>query len=642
MRYRVEAADRPDGLYAAWQGEVYGAQRSTSDGTVLLVALPGEEAPPGFDTEWNSRPAKVVPEAEAASTFSLQTHCLFDDEFYRVAPQSEGGPLTLRWTGQDEVRAKQLGLVEGSVTATPDEITALWQERHDFLAEGAARPEPGSGDQGAYLRAIGRTLRGLMPAGWQRVGAQFRQVGDYAELEIRAILGEAGDQVLSLPAPPRLGELFAGLRSAMYAPGTGTWFQGTFTLDSASNFDFDFDADAEPLWRQPPNEGGRPTTRAFGVELALFPRDRKHVPPWLAAKAGLPLDVTFRVARVVDAHPEGEKTVVNRPPVPPEEMRGVLDYLYRSPVALARPARLPDVFANAPQQDVPDAFHTDGSWIWPAAVPHYLRKYGVPPEPDLLEHIRANAHRPPYVGERLRATAEAELLGQPYPPQSPDDLAQPDAPTLVDRGGEPRAGLRASEVLTVLQRRLTDYGVAESAYRIGELGEGVWSLRRTESSWEVGAPDGGEPAYFAHVEEAARFLLGTLLLYPARAGSTPPEAEQGHPTDWPILPLRGEPPLHFFRAKRMIVLPAGAAVVRFGNEAGNLVHDESARFPETSLAAEREALRQAYRVTRPLRVLTGVTLPWGPMPGGAVAYLLPRPIGQHLETGALDRVTERG
>jgi hypothetical protein len=61
------------------------------------------------------------------------------------------------------------------------------------------------------------------------------------------------------------------------------------------------------------------------------------------------------------------------------------------------------------------------------------------------------------------------------------------------------------------------------------------------------------------------------------------------------------------------------------------------RFFETSLASERERERRAYRVQRPLRALTGITTPWGGMPGGAVAYLLPRPVGQHLETGALAR-----
>jgi hypothetical protein len=235
----------------------------------------------------------------------------------------------------------------------------------------------------------------------------------------------------------------------------------------------------------------------------------------------------------------------------------------------------------------------------------------------------------PYLSPELRATAEAEMLGQPRPPAG--GMPEVDAVTLIDRGGEPPMGLRASEVLSVLERRLAEYGIPATAFRIGEPAEGVWSLYRTKASWEVIGAGGGEPAAFAHVEEAARFLLGSLLLYPART-------DEPQPLDWAIVPLQGEPPLNFFRAKRMIVLPAGTAVVRFGNEAGNLVHDPATRFPETSLAPEREQLRQSYRLVRGLPALTGVTLPWGPMPGGAVGYLLPHAIGQHLEAGALERI----
>lgn len=96
MRYRVEVADRPDALYALWDGQVFQAQRSTADGTVLLVTLPDAEAPESFDAEWNGRPAKVVPETEAAATFSVQTYCLFDDEIFRIEPRSADGSLTLR------------------------------------------------------------------------------------------------------------------------------------------------------------------------------------------------------------------------------------------------------------------------------------------------------------------------------------------------------------------------------------------------------------------------------------------------------------------------------------------------------------------------------------------------------------------
>ncbi|MTD56167.1 TNT domain-containing protein [Amycolatopsis pithecellobii] len=612
MRYRVELTDQPDGLYGVWHGRAFRAEQSTADGTLMLTAAPDEEAPEGFDTTWNSRPAKVIAQDEAEATFTLQTHCLFDDEIFHIAPGSDQGPLTLRWQQQDEERARQLGLVGLTAKAALDEISALWQERHDFPT--ATRPEPGAGEPEGLVRSIALLVRDILPEGWERVAAQFRQVGEYAEIEIRAV-GDGAS--VSLNAPPQLGQLFKQLRSAMYRPGTGTWFKGTLTLTAPSSFQFDYDTTNEPNWRQSP--AGRLTARTYDAELELFPRDRKEVPNWLAAKAGLPLDVTFRHARL----PEQPQSLA------PEEFRAVLDYLYRAPVVLSRPGRLPDALNPGAPADVPDAFHTDGAWIWPAAVPHYLRKYGIAPEPELLEQIRANTYRVPYLSSELRATAEAEVLGRPHPPAAA--VPELDAVTLIDRGGEPTLGLRASEVLAVLERRLAEYGIPPEAYRIGERAEGVWTLNRTKASWEVAGPGDGEPAAFAHVEEAARFLLGSLLLYPART------AEQDT-VDWPIVPLRGEPPLNFFRAKRLITLAAGTTVLRYGNEAGNLVHAPSTPFPETSLTPEREQLRETYRLVRAIPVLTGVTLPWGPMPGGAVGYLLPRPIGQHLDSGALERL----
>lgn len=614
MRYRVELADRPDGLYAVWNGQVFQAQRSTADETILLTTLPGEMPPEGFDTEWESRPAKVVPEAEAGGTFRLQTYCLFDDEIYSVAPGDDLRTLTLRWSGQDEAEAHQLGLTDFIATASVDEISAVWQERHDYPS--GSRPGLDTGEPEPLVRAIARSLRQALPDGWERVAAQFRQVGDYAEIEVRSV---GSGLSVSLPAPVELGQLFVALRSAMYLSGLGTWFKGTLTLEAPSQFHFDYDKTNEPTWRLSPD--GRLTARAYDAELEYFPRDRKQVPDWLAAKAGLPLDVQFQRAGMAD----------NRQPLPPEEIHHLLDYLYRAPVVLTRPARLPDAFSPGTPADVPDAFHTDGVWIWPAAVPHYLRKYGLPPDPELVERIRANGYRVPYLPFELRAAAEAELLGKPYPPSAP--VAEADALTRVDRGEDPPLGLRASEVLALVRRRLSEYGIPEEAYRIGELAENAWCLRRTPVSWEVSGPDVGEPAAFAHVEEAARFLLGSLLLYPARVTE-----RQSEPADWPIVPMRGEPPLNFFRAKRLVMLGAGTTVLRFGNEAGNLVHEESTRFPEASLAPEREQLRQVYRVVRPLRVLTGVTLQWGPMPGGAVGYFLPRTLAQHRETGALERL----
>ncbi|ASR38796.1 hypothetical protein BAY61_31610 [Prauserella marina] len=626
MRYRAEVADRPDALYALWNGQIFRAQRSTADETVLLAAPEGAEPPDDFDAQWQGAPAKVVPAAEARATFSIHTYCLFDDEAYRVEPRSQDGELTLRWAGRDERLAADLGLVDFTATTDdPETLTALWQERHDFAEEGTPRTEPGSGDTQALLRAIGRTLLSFLPSGWHRVGAQFRQVGDYSELEVRAV---AGDVAVSLSAPAELSQLFAQLRSAMYEPDKGTWFQGTFTLDASADFDFDYDTDTEPDWRLPPE--GRTTARSYDVEFDYYPRT--NAPVWLSAKAGRPLEVTFRGAKVVDSHVEGEKPVVNRPPVPQEEIPRILNYLYRAPVVAGRPGLLQDIFVQGPP-NVPDAVHTDGTWIWPAAVPHYLRKYGVPPEADLLDHIRACDYRPDYVESLLRRTAEADVVGKPRPARSDEDLEERDVLTELERGREPKRDLRAGEVLTVLRRRLAEHGVDD----------GAWSLRRTERGWEVASPTAGEPRCFTRVRDAAEALLGAVLLAPGKPDSeTTSDAEaqkqEDTTTDWPIVPLRGEPPLHFYRRKRMIVLPEDSIVRRFGNETGNLVHPEGTAFAETSLAFERETEIHHYRVARPLHVLTGVTSPWGPLRGGAVGYLLPHAIGKHIESGALERV----
>ncbi|GAA3534728.1 TNT domain-containing protein [Amycolatopsis ultiminotia] len=632
MRYRVEASERPDGLYATLDDRTFAAERSTTDGTLLLTVLPDEEVPEGFDREHEGRPARVVLASEVPATFDLRSHGEYEDELFEVAP-GDGSDLTLRWTRSDPVPAAQLGLTDFSVTVPSKLLTGLWQTRHDYAEP---QPETGDGDHSRLLRGIGRTLR-TVPGGWSKVAAQFRQIGDYSELELRAVGDENGPVSVALPAPPRLSSLFAQLRAAMYQPETGTWFQGTFTLDSESQFDFDFDADREPDWRLPPNDGGQPAPQSYRIELTRFPRPPKQLPDWLATKAGLPLDLTFRQARVVDGHAEGERPVVQRPPVPPDQIRGVLDYLFRSQVVLHRPVPQPDLFAPpGTQPDVPQAFHTDGTWIWPAAVPHYLRKYGVPPEPELVEHIRAAGFRPPPVRELVRATAEADVLGRPRPPRSEADLPDDSPLARTLRDGDPTRALRAAETLKVLQQRLAEHGVPPSAYRIGANevpAEGVWTLRRADNRWEVSRPPSVEPVPFGALADAARYLLGTLLMLP-----TPSAEDTDQPADWPILPLRGEPPLSFYRGKRLVALPAGSTVVRFGGETGNLVHAAGTRFVETSLTADRERDRHEYRVQRTIRVLTGVTAPWGPQPGGGTAYLLPRPIGQHVEAGALSRM----
>lgn len=649
MRHEVLPAVHPDALYASWNSAVYRAQTSTADGTVLLSAPVGAEPPEGFDLDVDGAPSKVVPGTEVPYKFAIHTYCRYADEIFVVAGQTEDGALTLRWTGQDQRMAKELGLVaeDGSTnfgtSAQPKDIVSLWQERHDFADTLPPRFEPASaeerdGAQREVLRNIARTLRDLRPEGGAGVAAQFRQVGDYSELEVRAVASEVS---YSVAAPPRLSQMFSDLRAMMYQERVGTWFQGTLTLEADGTFEFAFDSQSQPGWRLPPDEGGRPTARAFTAELVRFPRDRDQVPPWLGARAGLPLDVEFHHALVFDEHTPGQRPVVNREPLPPREVRGVLDYLYKSPVVKVGDRPQPDLFAPQTAPSVPNAFHTDGSWIWPAAVPHYLRMHGVPPDPALLNQIRSNRYRPPFVSQRMRETAAAEVSGEPYPSQSAADLDEHDAITEVERDDSEQPNLRAGQVLTLLRKRLDELGIAREAYGIGEDVAEAWCLKRTPSGWQVawhGAGKDWDVEQFSTVKAAGAFLLGALAFHPTRTLAAPDAAE--NPADWPIAPLRGEPPLTMFRGKRMVVLPPGTELLRHGNDAGNLLHEAGARFRETSLLPDRERQRAKYRVLRPLRVLTGVTLPFGGMPGGALAYLLPRAIGAHVQSGALEQVHE--
>ena len=216
MRHRVEVADRPDPLYALWDGRIFQANPS-ADGSVLLVVPEGEEAPEGFDTTFDDRPAKAVPAQEASAglaTFAVHTYCLYDDEPYRIEPSSDEAELTLRWTGTDERLAAELGLVDFSTTTDdPESLTALWQERHDFADENMPRSEPGSGDAQVLLRAIGRTLRGFLPSGWQRVAA-VPAGGDTRNSRS----GRWRRRRRGTVGAPASRQLFTQLRSAMYPP----------------------------------------------------------------------------------------------------------------------------------------------------------------------------------------------------------------------------------------------------------------------------------------------------------------------------------------------------------------------------------------------------------------------------------------
>lgn len=279
---------------------------------------------------------------------------------------------------------------------------------------------PGSLDEAAQqqlIQEIGRVIVGALPPGWQESTTEYRAVGDHVETVSRLIAPNGS--AIPLAAPAGVAELFARLRSGMYRSDRGTWVSAVYRLQRPGSFAVDFNGDNEPSWQTPP------PASAYAQELRAHPRPAEATPQWLAgAAAGPPqaqpgqaqpaqaqpaqASASLRTAEVFDdrGNPITERAEIGR-----AEADRVAEYLEKAPIVLA--ARSYDNDRIDPQRtaSVPMTFHTDGSWIWPGAVGYYLRQHGVAPEPDLLNHIRAQGFHLPQVSEPQRELAVSVITG---------------------------------------------------------------------------------------------------------------------------------------------------------------------------------------------------------------------------------------
>jgi hypothetical protein len=268
---------------------------------------------------------------------------------------------------------------------------------------GPLRPE----QQQELVRQIGAVLTAQVPPGWQQLRVEYRAAGRHIEADL---LVTAPDGVpRTLPPHPEAVRLLGALRSGMYQPGRGTWLGVILVFDPAQPPEVDFvRPDLEPPFRrQPPPIG-------FQDELRFFPRAEEQIPGWLRDRAGLPPlapppppipDGPVHTPRVYDGLDASGRPLIRRQPLVPAEIERVLAYLDGAPVILASRSNGIDAFAPDRTDAVPMNFRTDGMWAWPGAVGYYLREHGVPPDPDLVAHIRARRFTPP-----SEVTAEATVL----------------------------------------------------------------------------------------------------------------------------------------------------------------------------------------------------------------------------------------
>ncbi|MFD0205304.1 MULTISPECIES: hypothetical protein [Saccharothrix] len=274
-------------------------------------------------------------------------------------------------------------------------------------------------EQNQLVKQIGRAMLPALPPGWQRIRAEYRAAGRHIEVDL-AFAGSDG-QWRPVRPPMDVVQLFGQLRAGMYEPVRGTWLSAVYEIEAPAAFSVDFNADEEPRWRNAPPVIG------FQDELRTFPRQDDRIPPWLRQRVGLPplpdppsepepetprppQDGELRTAHVYDGRDEEGRPVVNRQLLDPQLADALLTYLEAAPVVLAARHLDADEFIPG-DQDVPLNFRTDGAWIWAGAVPHYLRKHGLPPEPDLVAHIVARGFRLGEVDEATRERAVALITG---------------------------------------------------------------------------------------------------------------------------------------------------------------------------------------------------------------------------------------
>jgi hypothetical protein len=99
------------------------------------------------------------------------------------------------------------------------------------------------------------------------------------------------------------------------------------------------------------------------------------------------------------------------PPLLPDpgERERIAGYLDGGTPILSTTATSADRYdPRAAARPVPLTVRSDGVWAWSDAITYYLRRYGLPPEPDLLSRIRDAGYRCPALDS---AGADAALQG---------------------------------------------------------------------------------------------------------------------------------------------------------------------------------------------------------------------------------------
>ena len=149
----------------------------------------------------------------------------------------------------------------------------------------AAAPTPDPGLLSALRDAL-LAAAGDPPA---RVEAEWSQASTQHSGRAYRVT-EAGPQ--RVPMPDGAVSTFAALRNQMRAPGIGAWLSARAATTAEGDIAFEPNYDLRPSWNSPttsmldtPDEPRVPDEHRWLIDLKRHPRDRAHIPAWLAPDA---------------------------------------------------------------------------------------------------------------------------------------------------------------------------------------------------------------------------------------------------------------------------------------------------------------------------------------------------------------------
>lgn len=439
-------------------------------------------------------------------------------------------------------------------------------------------------------------LSDAAPEGWQRIDLTCQVNGDAHEFAVTVLTADFEEAVMEVPAA--VVPLVPRLRELRQAEGMGAWRSLRFTIDPPTRFRFAYHLDRDPEEARGSLDAGqqeRLWSLVANLVLLNAPIDWDHVELDYRA-AGDHVELTGRVRRLSD----GGYYLWE----PPNGIRGLMARLR---AGVYRPGR-GTWFGVTAHVGLDTAIDYEYGWDREPLWDRLPRASAF--AADLDRFPRDAAHVPVWLAERLGPLGVATMTG------SVEDA------------------LRAAEDAAA------ELELDPDRYRIGAVADGAWCLVPEDGRWAVflahAHGDRTEEAVFDTARAAVRHFVGHLYLHRAAfRDELPPDAKR--PTeDWPIQPMGDDIALTLYGGKRIVTLPPGTEGDRYGDPSGNTLFAARTEFTHRSHPAEDERREyHVYRLTRPVRAITGTTIPWYDQEGGGTAYILERSVADLLANGSL-------